>query len=255
MNLQQTIPLSDIYTREEEFSSDLANTLDALKVGSFEDAETEANVGTLRADIVAIGEDGTIVIENQFDKADWDHWGRLEAYARLKEADVAVLVAESFEELMIVTCNLRNEDSKIDWYLIQVQANSHKELSFHHIVKPAIDIQTEKKGVEYSEFWAPIRDGELGEVFKGKPRSVKEEGYLDKRVRGVQLTLQLNNHQCSIRLRFEGANRLERRDEVMRLFPESEGYKCKYKEASQSVSVVFSILDKGKKDAEHWSET
>ena len=255
MNLQETKSLSDIYAREEDFSADLADTLDALNVGKFEDAETEANVGTRKADIVAEGEDGTLVVENQFGKADWDHWGRLEAYARLKEADVAVLVTEDFEELMIVTCNLRNEDSNVNWYLIQAQANSHDELSFHHVARPAIDIQTEKKvDTGYSEFWAPIREGKFGEVFKGKPRSIKEEGYLDKRVHGVQLTLQLNNHRCSIRLRFEGANRLERRDEVMKLFSESEGYKCKYKEASQSVSVVFFILDKGKKDLEHYPE-
>ena len=136
MNLQQSIPLRDIYGNEEEFSAALANRLEALKVGKFEDAETESNVGTRRADIVAVGEDGTLVVENQFEQADWDHWGRLEAYARLKEADVAVLVAERFEELMIVTCNLRNEDSNIDWYLIQAQANIHKEFTFHHVCSP-----------------------------------------------------------------------------------------------------------------------
>ena len=158
MNIQQLKPLSDIYKREEEFSADLADNLEALNIGEFEDVETESNVGTRRADIVAVGEDGILVIENQFGKADWDHWGRLEAYARLKKADVAVLVAEDFEELMIVTCNLRNEDSKIDWYLIQAQANAHKELSFHHLARPAIDIQTERKAeAEESEFWAPIR--------------------------------------------------------------------------------------------------
>ena len=48
MNLQKTKPLSEIYQREEDFSSD------------FKDAETEADVGTRRADIVAIGEGGTI---------------------------------------------------------------------------------------------------------------------------------------------------------------------------------------------------
>ena len=145
VKLQEIIPLSSIYNREEEFSAELADNLDALRVGSFEDPETESNVGTRRADIVAVGEDGILVVENQFGKADWDHWGRLEAYARLKEATVAVLVAESFEELMIVTCNLRNEDSVISWYLIQAQANDHNELSFHHVARPAIDIQTEFK--------------------------------------------------------------------------------------------------------------
>ena len=70
---------------------------------------------------------------------------------------MAVLVAEDFEELMIVTCRFRDEDSNIDWYLVQAQANSHNELSFHHVVGPAIDIQTERKVEgEESEFLSLI---------------------------------------------------------------------------------------------------
>ncbi len=84
MKLQQSQSLSTVYNREEDFSCDLANHLSALEIGSFEDAETESHVGTRRADIVAVGDDGTLVVENQFGRADWDHWGRLEAYARLK---------------------------------------------------------------------------------------------------------------------------------------------------------------------------
>ncbi len=254
MNLQQTIPLSDIYTREEEFSSDLANTLAALNVGKFEDAETEARVGTKRADIVAIGEDGTLVIENQFGKADWDHWGRLEAYARLKEADVAVLVAENFEELMIVTCNLRNEDSNVNWYLIQAQANSHSEIFFNHVAQPAIDIQTEKKGdIVYSEFWEPVREGKFGELFVGKPVPVKDEGWIMKTIRKVQVCLYLNKQQCYIRLYFLSPNHFERRDKIMELFPESE-YDYEYKDTSSQTTVIFPVLDKGKNDRDDWDE-
>ncbi len=254
MNLQQTIPLSDIYTREEEFSSDLANTLAALNVGKFEDAETEANVGTRRADIVAVGEDGILVVENQFGKADWDHWGRLEAYARLKEADVAVLVAEDFEELMIVTCNLRNEDSNVNWYLIQAQANSHSELFFNHISRPAIDIQTEKKGdIVYSEFWEPIREGKFGELFVGKPIPIRDERWIMKTIRKVQICLYLNKQQCYIRLYFLSPNHFERRDKIMELFPESE-YDYEYKDTSSQTTVIFPILDKGKNDRDDWDE-
>ena len=253
MRLQQSIPLRDIYDREEDFSEDLAATLDALKVGNFEDAETESNVGTRQADIVAVGTDGNdiLVIENQFGKADWDHWGRLEAYGRLKEATVAVLIAESFEELMIVTCSLRNEDSEIDWYLIRAQANAHNELSLHHVVRPAIDIQTEKKaGVEYSEFWEPIRrDG----LFSGKPVPIRDDGWIGKSVRGVLLSLQLRNHQSYIQLSFQGDNRFERRGEVMELFPESE-YNYEKRESAKFASVVFPVLDKGKKDRDDWPE-
>ena len=201
MQLQKTIPLSSIYDREERFSDDLADNLDALQIGKFEDAETESNIGTRRADIVAVGEDGILVVENQFGKSDWDHWGRLEAYARLKEAAVAVLIAEEFEELVIVTCNLRNEDSEISWYLIQVQANSHNELSFHHIARPAIDIQTEKKAdIGYSEFWAPIREGDG--LFAGKPVPLQHDTWIGKSVRGVYISLYVLNHKCSVQLTF-----------------------------------------------------
>ena len=79
MRLQQSIGLSTVYSRDEEFSLDLANHLSALGVGSFEDFETESSVGTRRANIVATGDTGAIVVENQFGKADWDHWGRLKA--------------------------------------------------------------------------------------------------------------------------------------------------------------------------------
>ena len=58
MKLQESITLSSIYKREEDFSADLAQTLDALNIGKFEDPETESSVGTRKADIVAVGEDG-----------------------------------------------------------------------------------------------------------------------------------------------------------------------------------------------------
>ncbi len=258
MNIQKTIPLSSIYNnREEEFSADLADNLDVLRIGSFEDVEfedveTESNVGTRRADIVAVGENRTLVVENQFGKADWDHWGRLEAYARLKEAAVAVLVAEEFEELMKVTCNLRNEDSTIDWYLIQAQANTHEELSFHHVVQPAIDIQTEKRSeVGYSEFWAPIRQG--NGLFSGKPVLIRNDGYISKATRGVEVYLHLTNHQCYIRLWIQGENRLERRDKVKELFRESN-YEYKDKDTAMFATLIFPVLDKGRKDQDAWPE-
>ena len=252
MQLQKTIPLSSIYNREEEFSSDLADNLDALRIGKFEDVETEARVGTRKADIVAVGEDGILVVENQFGKADWDHWGRLEAYARLKEATVAVLVAESFEELMIVTCRLRDEDSAVNWYLVQAQVNSHNELSFHHVVGPAIDIQTEKKAEGgYSEFWAPIRDG--NGLFAGKPVLIQNEGWITKGVKGVNISLNLLNHSCSVRLNFTGENKVERRDEVMQLFPKSD-YNYEYRVSPKEANVIFRVLKRGKRDPEHWDE-
>ena len=251
MKLQQSVGLARLYKREEEFSTDLAKHLDALGVGSFEDSETESPVGTRRADIVASGDDGTLVVENQFGKADWDHWGRLEAYSRLKEANVAVRVAESFEELMIVTCNLRNEDSQTDWHLIQAEANSHGELSFHKVAFPAIDIQTERKtGVEYSEFWEPIRESGL---FAGKPVPLRDESWIGKSVRGIGMNLRLNNHSCSVVLAFNGDNRLDRRSTVEKLFTDSD-LEYSLHESPKIASILFPVLDKGKRDRDDWPE-
>lgn len=248
MNLQQLKNLSDIYTREEDFSADLANNLDALNVGKFEDPETEANVGTRRADIVAVGIDGTLVIENQLGKADWDHWGRLEAYARFKEATVAVLVAEVFEELMVVTCNQRNEESNINWYLIQIDANSHGELAFHHVAWPILD-----PSVEYSEFWQPIREGEFGELFAGKPVPIRDEGWISKRIRNIGVHPYLNKQDCYIQLLFTGDSREERRDQILKLFTESD-YDRKYRDSPKEAKIIFPVLEKGKDDKDDWDE-
>ena len=254
MQLQKTIPLSSIYNREEEFSVDLADNLDALRIGKFEDVETEARVGTRRADIVAEGDDSLLVVENQFGKADWDHWGRLEAYARLKEATVAVLVAESFEELMIVTCRLRDEDSTIDWYLIQAQANSHNELSFHHVVGPAIDIQTERKAdAGESEFWAPIRRGEFGEIFAGKPVPVGDDGWISKQIRGVEIILSFRKNRSYVSFFCWGENRIERRDEIIALFPEAD-YDYYDRESAKRAGFGFRVINKGKDHPEDWDE-
>ena len=269
MNLQRTIPLSQIYEREEHFSTALADNLDVLKVGKFAGAETESKVGRRRADIVAVGETGTLVVENQFGKADWDHWGRLEAYAHAKKATVAALVAESFEDLMIVTCWRHNEDSSIDWYLIQAQANAHEELSFHHIVRPidiqtekadveysrpAIDIQTEKAGkkagVEYSEFWEPIRREGL---FAGKPVPITNENWIGKKIRNIEVCLYCTKSQCYIQLYFRGSKPLERRNKVMALFPKSD-YVYEYRDTPMEIKAKFPVLNKGRNDRDDWDE-
>ena len=215
-------------------------------------------LGRVRRTLSLSDTDGNdIVVENQFDKADWDHWGRLEAYARLKKATVAVLVAESFEELMIVTCNLRNEDSEIGWYLIQAHANAHHELSFHHVVQPAIDIQVLRK--------QPVLNiVNSGNLFVGKtvyfpasPVPVKYEGRVEKRFRGVILALQLSNHRCSIQLSFQGADRMEYRRRSYGTIVPNQGYK--YESIMKfprnvRVSCVPTVLDKGKKDLKDWPE-
>ena len=116
----------------------------------------------------------------------------------------------------------------------------------------AIDIQTEKKAeAGYSEFWAPIREGDG--LFAGKPVLIQNEGWITKGVKGVSISLNILNHNCSVRLNFIGENKVERRDEVMQLFPKSD-YNYEYRVSPKEANVIFPVLEKGKRDPEHWPE-
>jgi len=151
---------------------------------------------------------------------------------------------------MKVTCNLRNEDSNIDWYLIRAEANSHGEVSFHHVVHPAIDIQTERSGIEYSSFWEPIRKEGF---FAGKPVPKRDEGWISKGIKGISLQLMVRDSRCFVNLEFSGNDCKERRAKVVELFPETE-FTYELQESKKYAHIRFPVLEKGKKDEEHWPE-
>ena len=129
MKHQELKNLSDFYQSEEDFSDDLSENLDILGFDGFKVVEREVVSMNRQADIVAWTDEDMetgdiLVVENQFGNADYGHWGRLEAYARFHNATIAVLVAESFEDLLVETCKKRNlADSDIAWYLTLVRAN------------------------------------------------------------------------------------------------------------------------------------
>lgn len=52
---------------------------------------------------------------------------------------------------------------------------------------------------------------------------------------------------------FEGDNKSERQNTILRLFPKPE-YDYDSRESSKSVSVIFPVLDKGMEDREDWDE-
>ncbi len=251
MKAPEYIELSQVYKKEEEFSIALSKNLSLLEIGKFEDEiEVEALVGTRRADIVASGNDGTLVIENQFGKADWDHWGRLEAYSRIIEANTAALIAEEFEPLMIQTCDLRNQqDRAIDWYLIRARVTEDQLHIFHTASGPAIDIQAERTGIEYSEFWSPIREKGL---FAGKP---VPEGvnWVNKGVKGAGIDLVVNQAETKVHYYYVGENQGPKRDRAFEVLAELNLEMFKH-DAPKHSKIIFPIVKKGMRHKESWDE-
>ena len=111
----------------------------------------------------------------------------------------------------------------------------------------------QKPEVKHSEFWAPIRNGEFGELFAGKPVPISNEGWIAKTIRNISVCLYLINQRCYVQLYFGGANRSERREKIMTLFPKSE-YAYTYRDSPRETKVQFPVLDKGRKNQDDWNE-
>ncbi len=265
--------LSELYDREEDFSAMLSKNLDQLNLGRFTDAQLEVSTDNRSADIVATGSysDEKLVIENQFGNADWDHWGRLEGYARHHDATIAVLIAEDFEHLMIFVCRERNIESPISWYLIQIQVTTRHEFLFRNVVEPTstdLDAANERlrrrifrikspispKPKGDAAFWQPIREDEKC-IFAGKSLAPTNNTGIVKKVRGkgIRINLVLRNECSRIRLFFDGDNRKTRRNNAKKLFAD---YDKPYKSedlASES-GLTFDITDKGRHDTDYWDQ-
>ena len=110
-----------------------------------------------------------------------------------------------------------------------------------------------KPEVKQSEFWQPIRDGEFGELFTGKPVPISNEGWITKTIRNIGVCLYLTNQRCYVQIYFHGANGSERREKIMTLFPKSE-YAYAYRDSPRETKVQFPVLDKGRKNQDDWDE-
>lgn len=119
-------------------------------------------------------------------------------------------------------------------------------------LKAEEDIE-QKPEVKHSEFWAPIRDGEFGELFAGKPVPIRDENWIAKTIRNISVCLFLINQRCYVQLYFGGENRSERREKIMTLFPKSE-YAYTYRDSPRETKVQFPVLDKGRKNQDDWDE-
>ncbi|MCY4552991.1 MAG: hypothetical protein OXC79_04910 [Candidatus Poribacteria bacterium] len=107
--------------------------------------------------------------------------------------------------------------------------------------------------VKQSEFWQPIRDGEFGALFAGKPVSVRDDGWISKQIRGVEIILSFRKNRSYVSFLCRGENRIERRDEIIALFPETD-YDYYPRESDKRAGFGFHVINKGKDHPEDWDE-
>jgi hypothetical protein len=123
------VPLREIWKNEAyNFTSWLSENLDTLsEVLEINLALTqkEKEVGTFSLDILAEGENGEIVIiENQLEKTDHDHLGKLITYLSNLDAGIAIWIAAQPRDEHKKAIDWLNENSpdNIGFYLVKVEA-------------------------------------------------------------------------------------------------------------------------------------
>jgi hypothetical protein len=171
----EKLPLREIWKHEAyDFTTWLEENIDTLEsvVGfAMTSAESERRTENFSVDIVAEDNDGRIVvIENQLEKSDHDHLGKLITYLTAVEANRAIWIVSEPRTEHVKAIAWLNESTSTDFYLIKLEAikigDSSPAPLFTEIVGPseeAREIGETKKDLKESQilrkqFWAHLLD-------------------------------------------------------------------------------------------------
>jgi Domain of unknown function (DUF4268) len=149
----EPVPLRDVWAKEaKDFTTWLANNIDILseQLGlELTVLESEKSVGPFAADILAEDRDGFhAVIENQLERTDHDHLGKLITYLSNLDAKTAIWIASETSPQHVRSVEYLNEISPEDtkFYLVQIKAfrigDSKPAPYFNVVAGPSIEVKS-----------------------------------------------------------------------------------------------------------------
>lgn len=123
----EKVDLREVWPHEAyDFTRWLGENLDLLseELGiDLADAETESAAGDFCCDVLARDTtDRTIIIENQLERSDHDHLGKLLTYFAMMNAEAAIWIVSEARPEHVSAVSWLNENSEADFYLVQVEA-------------------------------------------------------------------------------------------------------------------------------------
>ena len=115
-----------------------------IDIDEIELIEAESDVGDFNVDIFAQDPltDTKIIIENQLEKSDHDHLGKLITYASGKEAQIIIWIVKKAREEHVQAVSWLNEktDSSVNFFLLEIElwqiGNSLPAPKFNVVAKP-----------------------------------------------------------------------------------------------------------------------
>lgn len=122
----QRVPLREVWRREDEFTRWLQDNIDVLSEEidlSLSSPEREQSAGTFSVDLVGEDESGNpVVIENQLERSDHDHLGKLITYVTAIGGKAAVWIVAEPRAEHVAAISWLNESSPAGFYLVKVEA-------------------------------------------------------------------------------------------------------------------------------------
>ncbi len=123
----QRVPLREVWKHEaRDFTQWLQDNIDVLNDAldlNLISADREQAAGSFSVDLVAEDDGGrTIIIENQLEKSNHDHLGKLITYLTAMSARAAVWIVSEPRPEHVAAIAWLNESSSADFYLLKVEA-------------------------------------------------------------------------------------------------------------------------------------
>jgi uncharacterized protein DUF4268 len=122
----QRVPLREVWKHEAlDLTTWLKDNIDVLNEVldmSLSNTEREQSAGDFSVDLVAEDEDGSlVVIENQLEKSDHDHLGKLITYLTAMEAKKAIWIVKEPRPEHVAAITWLNESSAAAFYLLKIE--------------------------------------------------------------------------------------------------------------------------------------
>lgn len=123
----QRVPLREVWKHEAyDFTQWLQENIDVLNTAlslNLVNVDREQAAGSFSIDLVAEDEGGgTVIIENQLEKSNHDHLGKLITYLTAMSARAAIWIVSEPRPEHVAAIAWLNESSSADFYLVKVEA-------------------------------------------------------------------------------------------------------------------------------------
>ena len=215
----------DFTTWLEENTDVLSEVLDFNLVS----AEREKSAGDFNVDLVGEDENGhTVIIENQLEKSDHDHLGKVLTYLAALDAKAAVWIVARPRPEHVKAITWLNESSSTPFYLIQVEAirigESPPAPLFTRIVGPSVESRaagvTKKNLSERYEirqrFWTQFLESAKEQTKLHARISPGAHSWVGTRagVRGLNWNYAVRQHGTQVELYIDGGESSEENAEL-----------------------------------------